>query len=323
MKLEDDAYTIMIFRGLTSNPRRIRVPRRLARGTLVVLAVLFVVQTVGTARYVVQTSQGKELVELRQEVSQSRGRMRVVSDTMADLKRRMLAMQERSRKLQTMFGFEVESPRNAESNGQGGEEVPQEASYGASGQRVEETASRAGAGGMTPVLPHAPVRAIQKDMAWLDVQASRQQRIFDRLEAAAKQRVERWSKTPSIWPVKGSVTSKFGPRISPFTGKKAFHSGVDIGARTGKKVLASAAGSVVAAAYDARMGNVIRLGHGYGIETVYGHLSKRLVKRGQKVKRGDVIGLVGSTGRFSTGPHLHYQIVVNKKIVNPLQYILD
>ncbi len=318
MKLADDAYTIMIFQGVTANPLRARVTKRIAKGALVAIAVLFVVQTWGMAHYVAQTGQGDELIALRQEMSQSRS-------TVADIKQRMLAMQELSRKLQTMFGIEFESTQNTGSNGQGGEEVSHdEALYGDQGQRVKEESRAVAGSGVTPTHPRpVMVTAIQRDLAWLNLQASRQQRILDQLEEAAKQRIERRNATPSIWPVKGSVTSKFGPRISPFTGKKAFHSGVDIGAMTGKKVLAPAKGNVVVAIYDGRMGNVVRLGHGYGIKTTYGHLSKVLVKRGQKVKRGDVIGLVGSTGRFSTGPHLHYQVVVNDKVVNPLQYILD
>ena len=317
MKLADDAYTIMIFRGVLTNPLRVRVTKRVAKGALAVLAVLLVVQTWGVLHYV--AGQADELIELKQAMSQSRG-------TVTDIKRRMLVMQELGRKLQTMFGLEFESTQNTGSNGQGGEEVSHDGElYDDQGQRVEEEESRAVAGsGVTSAHPYlVRVKAIQQDLAWLKLQASRQQRILDQLEETAKQRVERWNATPSIRPVKGSITSKFGPRLSPFTGKKAFHSGVDIGARTGEEILAPAKGNVVEAAYNWRMGNVVRLGHGYGIKTTYGHLSKMLVKRGQKVKRGEVIGLVGSTGKFSTGPHLHYKVVVNDKIVNPLQYILD
>ena len=88
-------------------------------------------------------------------------------------------------------------------------------------------------------------------------------------------------------------------------------------------IRAPASGKVGVAAYDTRLGNFIRINHGFGIETTYGHLAKMLVKYGKKVKRGDVIGLVGSSGKFSTGPHLHYQVAINEKVVNPVQYILD
>ncbi len=327
MKLADNVYTIMIFRGVAANPLRVCVPKRFAKVMLAAIAVLFVFQTWGTVHYVVQTGQDDELLALRQEVSESRGRMFAVSSTVADIKRRMLAMQELSHKLQTMFGLEFEPAQGTGGNGQGGEEVPHEEALhgGAPGQLVDEVESRATAEpGVTPAHPRPTLTAVvQKDLAWLTVRALRQQRIFDQLKEAAGKRVERWNAMPSIWPVKGSITSRFGPRISPFTGKKAFHSGVDIGARTGKKVLAPAKGRVVKATYDGRMGNFIRLNHGYGIETTYGHLATMLVRPGQKVKRGDVIGSVGNTGRFSTGPHLHYQVVVNDKIVDPLQYILD
>ena len=113
------------------------------------------------------------------------------------------------------------------------------------------------------------------------------------------------------------------PRVSPFTGKKALHAGIDIGAKRGTEIRSPASGKVVVAAYDGRMGKFIRIDHGYGIETTYGHLSKIHVKYGDRVQRGDLIGLVGSTGKFSTGPHLHYQVAVNDKVVDPIHYILD
>ena len=175
-------------------------------------------------------------------------------------------------------------------------------------------------------LGHAEARMaaeIKGRLSWLERQIMRQLHMLARLEKAAGERVGLWAATPSIWPVKGHVSSRFGPRISPFTGKRAFHSGLDISAPRGKTVRAPAKGKVVEAAYDSKMGNFIRINHRHGTETIYGHLSKLLVRDGQEVKRGDVLGLIGSTGRYSTGPHLHYQIAVNDKVVDPLQYILD
>jgi murein DD-endopeptidase MepM/ murein hydrolase activator NlpD len=147
--------------------------------------------------------------------------------------------------------------------------------------------------------------------------------ILEELSTVAQKKAAQWASTPSIWPVSGRITSRFGPRVSPFTGKKRMHAGVDIGARTGTEIRSPASGKVVVAAYDSRMGKFIRIDHGYGIETTYGHLSKIHVKYGDRVHRGDLIGLVGSTGKFSTGPHLHYQVAVNDKVVNPIHYILD
>jgi len=139
---------------------------------------------------------------------------------------------------------------------------------------------------------------------------------------AAKDKSARWAAMPSVWPVHGWVTSGFGPRVSPFTGQLAMHDGLDIGAAPNTSVQAPASGYVTSAGFDAKMGNVILVDHGYGIETEYGHLAKILVKQGQKVKRGDVIALVGSTG-LSTGPHLHYMVKIKGQNVNPKNYILD
>ena len=128
--------------------------------------------------------------------------------------------------------------------------------------------------------------------------------------------------TPSIWPAKGWPNDGFGYRISPFTGKKEFHEGLDISAQKGTSVIAPADGYVSFAGKSNSFGNYITISHGYGYKTRYGHLSKILVVKGQAVKRGEKIGLIGSTGR-STGPHLHYEVHRNDVPVDPKIYILD
>lgn len=128
--------------------------------------------------------------------------------------------------------------------------------------------------------------------------------------------------TPSIRPVDGWITSKFGYRKSPFTGRKEFHSGLDIANKSGTKLIATANGRVSYAAKKMYIGNLIIIDHGFGRVTKYGHLKKIFVKRGQKIKRGDVIGLLGNSGR-STGPHVHYEVRINGTPVNPLKYILN
>ncbi|HMQ11504.1 MAG TPA: M23 family metallopeptidase [Oligoflexia bacterium] len=128
--------------------------------------------------------------------------------------------------------------------------------------------------------------------------------------------------TPSIWPVRGWVSSHYGKRISPFTGQVKHHYGVDIPAPTGTKVMAAADGVVIKVGTDGGYGKMISIRHGYGMVTRYGHNSKNLVQVGQKVKRGEVIAEVGSTGR-STGPHLHYEVRINGVPVNPAKYMVD
>lgn len=126
--------------------------------------------------------------------------------------------------------------------------------------------------------------------------------------------------TPSLWPIAGWLSSSFGQRTDPFTGAQDFHAGLDISADRGTPVRAPADGTVDMAAYDGSYGNCVVLTHGFGIGTRFGHLSGYAVRPGQTVKRGQVIGYVGSTGR-TTGPHLHYEILINGQPINPLRIL--
>jgi len=126
--------------------------------------------------------------------------------------------------------------------------------------------------------------------------------------------------TPSIWPVTGWLSSAYGNRRDPFTGGSDFHPGLDISSPQGEPVLAPADGVVSSASFSGNYGNLIVLDHGFGIITRYGHLSRFAVMNGQQVRRGDVIGFVGTTGR-STSPHLHYEILMNGQQTNPLRLL--
>jgi len=152
----------------------------------------------------------------------------------------------------------------------------------------------------------------------------------DRLESALHAALEEAEKvaylrsiTPSIYPtISTQVTSSFGYRKDPFTRKSAYHRGIDFGGDVGDPIFATAAGSVSRTGYDRAMGNYVFVKHGNGYETVYMHLQKALVKKGQNVKKGEKIGTLGSTGR-STGPHLHYEVHKNGEAVNPKPYIQE
>ena len=145
---------------------------------------------------------------------------------------------------------------------------------------------------------------------------------FDRLIDKLEQKRNYLSAIPSIKPVNGWLTSGFGKRISPFTGGADFHTGIDIANASGTEIIATGNGRVSKASSKRIIGKRVAIDHGYGYVTQYGHMKKIFVTVGQKVKRGDVIGLVGKTGR-TTGPHLHYEVLVNGTPVNPLKYILD
>ena len=128
--------------------------------------------------------------------------------------------------------------------------------------------------------------------------------------------------TPSIRPARGYQIRGFGMKDDPFTGYKRFHAGLDIANKIGTPIYASADGVVKTTGYGEDLGKYIILNHGFGYKTKYGHLSEIKVQRGQKVRRGDVIALMGSTG-YSTGPHLHYEVIKDNKKINPVKYILN
>jgi len=125
---------------------------------------------------------------------------------------------------------------------------------------------------------------------------------------------------PNLWPVEGKITGSFGERIDPFNGEGAFHSGVDISAGVGSRVIAPADGLVTYADFLGGYGRAVTVDHGHGISTRYGHLASFAVIAGQYIHRGDTIGFVGLSGR-STGPHLHYEVRINDTPVNPYKYL--
>ena len=127
---------------------------------------------------------------------------------------------------------------------------------------------------------------------------------------------------PSLWPIMGAVTSSFGQREDPFNGEGAFHKGIDIASSYGAAVHAPADGTVLMAGPATGYGREVLIDHGHGVHTIYGHLSSYAVTAGQDVRRGDIIGYVGSAGR-STGPHLHYEIRIHDTPVNPHKYMRE
>ncbi|MEN8210670.1 MAG: peptidoglycan DD-metalloendopeptidase family protein [Thermodesulfobacteriota bacterium] len=166
------------------------------------------------------------------------------------------------------------------------------------------------------------IREMHEQVSQMEHVTKTQVLDFTNLIKELEQKRNLFASTPSIRPVKGWISSRFGYRKSPFTGRKEFHSGLDIATKSGTKLVATANGRISYAARKGYIGNLVIIDHGFGMVTKYGHLKKILVKRGQKVKRGDVIGLIGNTGR-STGPHVHYEVRVNGTPVNPLKYILN
>jgi murein DD-endopeptidase MepM/ murein hydrolase activator NlpD len=334
-----DAYTIVIFRGSTAKPLRFSFGRKLVRNLLITCCVLLVADFLVISHYVIRTKEVWELAAFRTEAMSAREQTAAFSSAVEDLKKRLLAMKEVNQRLRVMLGIEV--PKSGDMvNGRGGEDVPLPEGGGMPSASLNGTGSHAVSGSeprqgaeatqeqqlgvgveSSPDNTQA-VASVKESLEWLSKEATAQERILSELSEAAEQRSSRWAATPSIWPVRGWVTSGFGPRISPFTEKPGWHDGLDIGAAPNAPVQAPAQGRVISTGFDPKLGNIVRLDHGFGIETLYGHLAKALVKEGQRVNRGDIVGLVGSTG-LSTGPHLHYMVKVNGQALDPVKYILE
>jgi len=170
-------------------------------------------------------------------------------------------------------------------------------------------------GQMTP-------KELKEQLEAFQLEVESRETSLERLYSNWLERRLRWASTPSIWPVRGWVTSRFGSREDPLTGRKSTHTGMDISGPHGKDVVSTADGTVVFAGVEGTYGKVVVVDHGYGIKSRYAHLASMVIGAGDVVKRGQVIGKLGSTGR-STGPHLHYEVRINGIPQNPRNYILD
>jgi murein DD-endopeptidase MepM/ murein hydrolase activator NlpD len=153
-------------------------------------------------------------------------------------------------------------------------------------------------------------------------QANRNALQLQKLLSTLSQQKSLLSSVPSVSPVDGWITSSFGSRVSPFTGERSWHKGLDIASPIGTPIYAPADGVVIFTGAKAGFGNFVMIAHGYGVVSRYGHNAQNMVQPGQKVKRGDQIATVGMTGR-TTGPHLHYEVLLNGRHTNPKKFILD
>ena len=165
------------------------------------------------------------------------------------------------------------------------------------------------------------LNSLDKDMSQLDRDVKDQSQDLQALWETARDQIIIQQSTPSLRPVDGGyISSEFGFRQSPFSGKREFHSGVDFAVDKGTPVQATANGVIVSIGYEGGLGKTVVVDHGKGITTRYAHLSGYNVEEGQKIQRGEIVGKVGSTGR-STGPHLHYEVRINDRPVNAEKYM--
>ena len=285
-------HTIIFLPHARARFRQFRVSSRLlwclgvSFGLAVVLGVTF------SALWVRSIRRNREVTAILAENSDLRSRAALTNTRLESIEKMLADFEDRTRRLSIVAGLSaVRDP------GMGG------------------------VGGLTAV----PVNPADSVDSGLSEAGRRGALLSSRLKVVEKKlflQADQLALTPSIAPAAGVLTAGFGARPDPFTNHSEFHTGIDISTPAGNRVVAPAAGTVVRVGWYQGYGRFLEIAHGYGVTTLYGHLQTARVAEGQRVKRGDLVALVGSTGR-STGPHLHYEVHADGKTVNPLDYVLN
>jgi len=287
-------YTLIFVPHARARFRKFQIPVGTARWSLRVAGVGLVALVGVLAHYVWLTSQMFELSHLRSENQELSQKTAAYEANVGRLEAQIASLQTVVNKLGVMSGVEQVLP-DGRTGGVGGVTGPES-------QPPAE-------------LPDLSLQDLSRSVSDLAERSARLTEFYKDQQAL-------FAATPSIWPVRGCLSSGFGNRTDPFTGQRDFHPGIDISTPRGTKIVAPADGVVVSAGRRGAYGNAIVIDHGYGVVTRYGHMDGFNVRPGQRVKRGDVIGFVGSTGR-SNAPHLHYEVWVRDKNQNPIHFILD
>lgn len=289
----DKRYSTIIFvPHARAKFRKLKVSHRLLFSVISLVTSSLCLSTFFSVQYFTSLSQTHELSKLRRENKELQTANEQFSKSVQSLRNQLTTVEDRTRKLAIIAG--ITTLDESSQGGSGGVRNDDLTANNPYRDDIDQMSFRS--------------HRLQNDLGLLEQKFTAQSRLL--------------SSTPSIAPVRGILTDGFGGRSDPFTGEAGQHNAIDISSAIGQAVRAPADGIVVKAEWANGYGNVIYLSHGYGYSTRYGHLSAFAVRPGQRIKRGDVIGSVGSTGR-STGPHLHYEVRVNNTPVNPLEYILN
>lgn len=333
-------YNLMLVGDERSPVRRFHIPGRLIQRALWAAGVIALIAVVGIWDYWRLRADNAELAELRVVAAEQREQIEVFKGTLDKVQSDISRVSELERKVRIIAnlpgaaaaGGEDVTELAPEPEGRGtpgedapmlpvgvpitpqAEELPEGEAMGQGGLEVHvDGLTTGGAQLLEEMDRHARVLG--------GAAAGRADSLDDLVEQLEEKRTKLAS-MPSIWPARGWLTSRYGYRISPFTGRRHLHAGIDIAAKPGTMVIAPAQGRVRFVGRKGPLGNAVIIDHGYGVRTFYGHNSEIHVKVGETVVRGQQIASVGSTGR-STGPHLHYVVEVNGKPTDPLNYIFD
>lgn len=296
-----DHFTLMIIPGRKSGVKKISVSKVVIRNILIASLVAIFVTLYIVYDYASIKRDRAELVRLRAQTKEQSQQFRDLAMKIDGFADKMEALRQFDKKIRILSADQTSRDKNIPL-GIGGSDKE---------ARVKELLDQ----------DHEKlIMGMREGITKLNKDANDREKSFSELLAFLHEKKSILAATPSLWPVQGWVTSEFGVRQSPFRTGVEFHKGLDIATRFGKEIVAPADGLVIVSAYDQQDGNFIKIDHGRSVATGFAHLSKRAVKEGMRVKKGDIIGYVGDTGR-STGPHLHYSVFVNNVPVNPKKYL--
>jgi murein DD-endopeptidase MepM/ murein hydrolase activator NlpD len=285
-------HTIIVVPHARARFRQFQVTSRLLWSVATAVSLSLLLGVVFGVLWLQSVRKNREVTSLVAENQDLRGRTKTLNAKLESLEKVLAEFEERTRRLSIVAGL--------------------------SGSPDPGTG---GVGGLT-ALPADDVRHTE---AVLEEASRRGLLLSGRLgevESRLSLQADQLALTPTLAPSLGVLTAGFGLRADPFTGRPDFHAGIDISSPKGSRIVAPASGTVVRVGWDQGYGRVVEIAHGFGIRTLFAHLEAPRVAEGQRVRRGDLVGIVGSTGR-STGPHLHYEVQVAGKPVNPLDYVLN
>ena len=295
-------FTIVILPGPNSKVHKFSISKTLLRNAGITALLALVLSLGMFGEYFHMRGLVWELDTLRSETRQQKEQLRQFAGSIVDMKGQMARLKDLSERLSSA----------ASAGGRKGRQI---LGIGGSGEMSAVNLDELGKKTQKEMMEQ-----MSQELEALKGEAAGQEQDMRKLIAYFENRNSVLASTPSIWPVRGFVTSDFGYRVSPIYGTRQFHQGLDIANDVGTPVQAAANGTVSEAGYSTGYGRYVKVQHGYGMVTLYGHLSKACVRDGQRVRKGEIIGNVGNTGS-STGPHLHYEVWVNGVPTNPRKYI--
>jgi len=327
-------YSLIVVTDETQPIRRFDVARRTLVRAAQGVGLAALLLTFGLVDYVRVRMNHAELQRLRVETAEQKAKIESFDSTVSAVEARLARLAEFERKVRTIANLPGQAATGGEDieqvgAGEGGDldaELPdagalddeEQAAEPALGEAVpRERASRVPAG-----QKGERVSLLRQEAERLGHVAAGQELSLGELIAQLEDKHHHLVSSPAIWPTRGWLTSRFGNRISPFTGLRQFHSGIDIAGQFGTPVIAPARGRVSFVGEKGPLGKTLVIEHGYGVRTHYGHNSEITVRVGEEVDRGQVVAKLGNSGR-STGPHLHYGVEVKGRAMNPLDFIFD